>query len=202
MDFCKIPEQPSQDTQSNVPCVLCIDAQYSHILEALSTEMERSVLGATILPHYLWGWEHPILHPEEVSVEKVEYIFACFPSRCYRRVSVQQLTLLRIPQLTLFPTSLTGLWHFSFSGSTSRSDANPMLCFPLWTAPMVQDPTVLWPFLAHQPLGWAVICPEKAACDPYPGNHAQGFFQKLCQSSLHRYHTLRVSKSLKLSENI
>lgn len=200
--FLQILEQPSQDTWSHVLCVLSTDSQYSHTCPALSADTESSVPGVAILPHYLWDWEHPIPHLGEVALEKPEYIFACVPSTCHRGASVQQLTLRRPPQLNLFPTSLIGMWHFSFSGSTSRCDAHPMLCPALWTAPVVQDPvsgSVLWPFLAHQSQWFAQ---RGLPVTQSPGNHAQSFFQKLCQSCLQRYHTLRESRSLKLSENI
>lgn len=91
----------------------------------------------------LRGWEGdsyaPVPHPVAVPVEKAEYIFASFLSRCYRGASVRQLTLHSPPERPQFPTSPTSLWRFYCPGSTTRSDAHPMLSSPPRTAPAVQD---------------------------------------------------------------
>lgn len=188
LDFCKIPEQPAQDTWSHVSWVRCAGAQYSCTRGISQCRDGAPCLGVAVLPHCLQGWEGdsnaPIPHPVAVCVEN-ECVFACFLSRCYRGASVRQLTLHSPPELTLFPTSPTSLWHFYCPGSTTRSDAHPMLSSPPRTALVVQDPvtgTVLWPSrLPTSPQVEQWFAQKRFPVARSPGSHAQGFFQKLHQ---------------------
>lgn len=205
MDFCKIPEQPSQDTWSHVSCVLCTDAPYSHTWAALSADTESSVPWGSHPPPLPAGLGMSYSLPRGSVVSKAEYIFTCFPSRCYRGVSVQQLTLLRPPQLTLFPPPHLVYGIFLSQGTQAGlmlipcsvpHSKQPQWCRTQWQVrcsdPLL--PTSPWVEQWFAQRGLPVI--------QSPGKHAQGFFQKLCQSSLQRYHTLRESRSLKLSESI
>lgn len=171
-------------------CAPCTDAQYSHTQVGLCADTESSVpsfptavgLGTSYLPPRDSAWWEGWVY------------FCMFSIYVLQRGLSPTADLLWPPQLALFPTSLTGLWYFFPSGCTSRSGAHPMSVphseQPQWCRTQCQAlcsdtflPTSPWVEQWFAQRGMPVI--------QSPGNHAQGFFQKLCQSSLQRHHTLK-----------
>lgn len=116
-------------------------------------------------------------------------------------------TLCNPPELTPVSTSLSSVCCFYYPGSTTRSDAHPVLSSPPWTTPVVQDlvtSPVLWP--SRLPVSCWVeqwFAQRELPVTQSPRICAQVFFQKLWkwQHLVEVRHT-RESRSLKLPENI